>query len=64
MSRLTVLLLPAFLSEAATADVLDHGSGLLERLFHQLFAVHHLPFTALLIVVGILALRSWRTVSK
>jgi len=64
MLRLTTLSLLLFLSGAASADVLDHSNSLLARLMHQLFDPHHLPFTALVLVVGIIALQRWRTARK
>jgi hypothetical protein len=64
MLRPTTLLLLMFVSGAASADVLDHHSSLLARLMHQLFAPHHLPFTVLVLVVGIIALQRWHTARK
>lgn len=64
MLRLNLLLLLAFLTNSASADVLDHNSGLLAQLLHQLFSAHHLPFTVLVIVVGIVSIRRWRAARK
>lgn len=64
MRRLNTMLFLAFFSAAASADVLDHNSNLMARLFHQLLAPHHLPFTVLLVVIGFIALQRWRTVRK
>jgi len=36
------------------------ADGLIARLGHQLLGLHHLPFTLLLIVVGLVALRRLR----
>lgn len=64
MRRLTTMLFLILFSGAASADVLDHNSNLLAHLFHQLFAPHHLPFTVLLVVIGVFALQRWRAVRK
>ena len=64
MLRLMTLLLLTFASGAASADVLDHSNSFLARVMHQLFDPHHLPFTVLLLVVGIVALQRWHTARK
>jgi len=64
MLRLTTFSLLLFLSGAASADVLDHSNSLLARLMHQLLDPHHLPLTALVVAVAIIALQRWRTARK
>jgi hypothetical protein len=60
MLRITTFILLATISGAAFADVLDHSNGLVGQLVHQLLGTHHLPFTVLLIVVGVFSIRRWR----
>lgn len=64
MQRLTTMLFLTVLSGAASAHELDHHSGLMAQLFHQLFAPHHLPFTVLLVVIAVFAMQKWRTARK
>jgi hydrogenase/urease accessory protein HupE len=56
----TILILLAFVGGAAHADVLDHHNGFAAQLAHQIFGAHHIPFTLLLIVVGVISIRGWR----
>ena len=63
MSRYSALLF-VLLTGVANADVLDHQNGLLERIFHQLFAAHHLPLTVLLVVAGIVLVRRLRAATR
>ena len=46
-------------SSPALAHTLSFQEGF-AALYHQLLGMHHLPFTVLLIVVGIALLRSWK----
>ncbi len=64
MLRKTILILLAFVSGAAHADVLDHHHGLAAQLGHQIFGAHHIPFTLLLIVVGVISIWGWRVARK
>ena len=52
------VLLAGFMSPAY-AHTLSFQEGL-AALNHQLLGAHHLPFTVLLIVVGVVLVRSWR----
>ena len=64
MLRSITLLLLTFVSGAASADVLDHSNSLMARVMHQLFDPHHLPITALVLFIGIVAFRHWRIARK
>ena len=46
-------------STPAMAHTLSHKEGM-AALVHQLLGSHHLPFTLLLVVVGIALFRSWK----
>ncbi len=64
MLRNTILILLAFVSGAAHADVLDHHHSLAAQLAHQIIGAHHIPFTLLLIVVGVISIWGWRAARK
>ena len=64
MLRKTILILLAFVGGAAHADVLDHHHGLAVQLAHQLFDAHHIPFTLLLVVVGLISIWGWRAARR
>jgi hypothetical protein len=64
MLRKTILVLLALVGGAAHADVLEHHHGLATQLAHQVFGAHHIPFTLLLIVVGVISIRGWRAARK
>lgn len=57
MKRLIALTLLA--APAAQAHTLDPAGGIFAALGHELFGSHHLPLTLLLVVVGVVAYRSW-----
>ena len=46
-------------STPAMAHTLSFQEGA-TALYHQLLGMHHLPFTLLLIVIGVALFRSWR----
>lgn len=48
----------------AVAHTLGNEDGLVVQLWHQLLGLHHFPLTVLLIVAGILILRTWRKASR
>ncbi len=64
MLRKTILILLAFVGGAAHADVLDHDHGLAVQLAHQIFGAHHIPFTLLLVVFGVISIWRWRAARK
>lgn len=64
MPRITSILLLTLVGRTAYADVLDHQHGLAAQLVHQTLGGHHLPYTVLLIVVGVVVYRSWRAARK
>lgn len=45
----------------ASAHTLGSDEGLITQLQHELLGVHHLPLTILLVVVGVVVYRSWRS---
>ena len=64
MPRIISILLLTFISGAAYADVLDHQYGLAAQLVHQTLGGHHLTYTVLFIVIGVIVFRSWRAARK
>jgi predicted transporter len=59
MRTITGLLLLTGFAGTAMAHT---GDGiLLTALFHQLFGLHHLPFSILLIVAAVFAIRRWQS---
>jgi len=59
MRFITSLLVLAGASETAMAHT---GDGLLpEALSHQVFGLHHLPFTILLVVAAVFVIRRWQS---
>lgn len=61
MLRIFAISLITVASQPASAHVPDGQEGLLTSLVHQVAATHHLPVTLLVIAIGILAVRGWRT---
>jgi hypothetical protein len=58
MRLITSLIILAGVSETATAHT---GDGLLpEALAHQLVGLHHLPFSILLVIAAVIAIRRWQ----
>ncbi len=58
MRLITSLLILAGVSETATAHT---GGGLLpEALSHQVFGLHHLPLTILLVIAAVVVIRRWQ----
>ena len=55
-----VAVLFAVIPTAASAHVLDDVHGVVAQLGHQLLGLHHLPFTLLLVVIGVGLFRRWR----
>lgn len=60
MRKLLSLLLFAGMACVADAHTLTPDDGLPMQLVHQLLGSHHVPITALGIVLGIVAFRIWR----
>ena len=54
---MTSLILLAGSANVALAHTLPDEQGLITRLDHQMFGIHHLPLTILLIVIGVLIFR-------
>ena len=46
-------------SSPAMAHTLSFQEGVV-ALYHQLLGMHHLPFTLLLVVIGVAVYRGWR----
>ncbi len=51
---LTSLILLTGAANPALAHTLAGDEGLITRLDHQVFGVHHLPLTILLLVIGVM----------
>lgn len=64
MLRKSIVVMLALAGGAAYADVLDHHNGLAAQLAHQVFGAHHVPFTLLLIAVGVFSILGWRAARK
>lgn len=61
---LTSLLLSAGLTGVANAHTLGTDAGIVRQLWHELLGWHHLPFTLLLVVIGVAIYVSLRARDK
>jgi hydrogenase/urease accessory protein HupE len=59
MRKYLALFLLMAISPVASAHTAPTEDGLVTQFTHQLLGVHHLPLTALILVVGLVALRAW-----
>ena len=59
MRKSLSLFLFAGMTRVADAHTLTSDDDMATQLVHQLLGSHHLPITALLVVVGIVAFRIW-----
>lgn len=58
MKRLLALI--TLIAPAAQAHTLDAAGGMLAALGHELFGLHHLPLTILVVAIGVAWFRSRR----
>jgi len=59
MKKLITTITLLAVSGTASAHTLSFHDGV-AALYHQLLGMHHLPFTLLLVVIGIALFVSWR----
>ena len=60
MKRTLSTLLLTGIAPVAGAHTLDTAGGLISALGHELLGLHHLPFTLLLVVIGVALIKSLR----
>ena len=60
MQRILTTLLLTGIAPVAGAHTLDASAGVFAALGHELAGLHHLPFTLLLVAIGIALIFGWR----
>jgi hypothetical protein len=61
---LTGTILATGIPGVAAAHTLSDGEGVIAQLWHELLGWHHLPFTLLLVVVGLVAWVAYRSARR